>query len=50
MLARQNAVDNFDLIRHSFTDGTLKFGSPTTYRGVHQSSSPIREFKFPYNR
>ena len=47
--ARQNAIDNFDIIRHSIKDGTLHFGEPINYIGYHQSSTPIREFKFPFN-
>lgn len=50
MQARQNAVDNFDIIRHSLADGTLRFGEPTTYNGVHQSSKSIQQFEFPYQR
>lgn len=50
MQARQNAVDNFDIIRHSLADGTLRFGEPATYNGVHQSSKSIQQFEFPYQR
>ena len=50
MQARQNAVDNFDIIRHSLADDTLRFGEPTTYNGVHQSAKSIQQFDFPYQR
>lgn len=50
MQVRQNAVDNFDIIRHSLADGTLRFGEPATYNGVHQSSKSIQQFEFPYQR
>jgi hypothetical protein len=50
MQARQNAVDNFDIIRHSLADGTLRFGEPTTYNGVHQSAKSIQQVEFPYQR
>lgn len=43
-------TDNYVTIQNALRTGKLRFGEPTTYRGIHQSKTLLTKVQFPFQR
>lgn len=43
-------TDDYVTIQNALRTGKLRFGEPTTYRGIHQSKTPLTKVQFPFQR